>query len=81
MTTKPLVHYLKKYYFFDENSEPNKFTFEDDTVKAVSEWLIQFRVEAEERFAKYDALIIQDLIDKLQSDKPKEMERKKDERL
>lgn len=40
---KPLVDYLKKYYFFDENSEPNKFTFEDDTVKAVKEWLLDMR--------------------------------------
>jgi hypothetical protein len=66
MTIQHLTHFLKKYYFFDENSEPNKFTFEDDTIKAVSEWLIQFRVLAEERYAKYDACIIQDLIDRLE---------------
>jgi hypothetical protein len=66
MTIHPLAHFLKKYYFFDENSEPNKFTFEDDTIKAVSEWLIQFRVSVEERYAKYDACIIQDLIDRLE---------------
>jgi len=77
LTIQHLTHFLKKYYFFDENSEPNKFTFEDDTIKAVSEWLIQFRVLAEERYAKYDACIIQDLIDRLEI--PRKEEPKKHE--
>lgn len=42
---KPLVDYLKKYYFFDENSEPNKFIFEDDVVEAVRFWLNDFIIE------------------------------------
>jgi hypothetical protein len=60
-----LRDFLKQYYFFDENSEPNKFTFEDDTIKAVKEWLIKQRVIAEESYAKYDALVIQNLIDRV----------------
>lgn len=45
---KTLKQLLKQYYFFDENSEPNKFTYEDDTIKAVIEWLEQKRQYAEE---------------------------------
>ena len=38
---KTLKQVLSQYYFFDENSEPNKFTYEDDTIKAIKEWLEQ----------------------------------------
>ena len=39
---------------------------EEQVTLALKEWLIQKRVAAEERFAKYDAYIIQDLIDKIE---------------
>jgi hypothetical protein len=60
---------LKQYEFTDfEEDEPivSDMFHKDDVKKAFTEWLIQFRVEAEERFDMYDALIIQDLIDKFQ---------------
>ena len=76
--TETIDQILKKYEFTDfEDDEPivSDMFHKDDLKRAVTEWLIQFRVEAEERFATYDAMIIQDLIDKFQINVPNLMQK------
>jgi hypothetical protein len=57
---------FQEYDSNDETDAKHTMFYIDEIMVAAQKWLIQSRVEAEDREAKYDAYIIQDLIDRLE---------------